>query len=400
MPTPMTTETPSNGDLATEAPDYSTTTNDMFSSGVSVNTEPPVATDPPEDSNEVEGEARPKGAPSNADPVATKKAVTTMPNVLDENKEDENTEEETVAKPDEKKVSDASKGVKKETAAERRKYEGIDPSDAEILRKSPNHVYSALAPRLKNIPVLEARVKELETELSQSNVERDYMNPEGFKLTPEYTSLSNASSNMETELEYYKEALRHAENGRQVFRLKAKTDDLSKPDMGYHTDKNDIIPKDEARAYALENLTAAKSRLEQFTNQRQSFQVNYINQNKSFVEMARGAATKYFPYLEDSALQDKPEIKEQLQAMRHLLGPLSRGMGGELTARAIYALQHIHKKYTELEARLKTKENTLKKVGRADPLRYGATSNDDKTTNDIDPDDIYKGTTNADFEER
>jgi len=370
MATPTSTPTASTGpeiELNTAEVDYSGITNDSFQSSATPAKEEPAK------------EAEEKETP---EPAAVSKVI---PNPADSEEEEEVEEKEEPAA----KEKTPAPAPQKETAATKRKFEGLDEDDAEVLKKAPNHVFNHFSKKLKEtIYPLREKVAALEKELEHSNVEKDYLNPEGFEISPQYKALNNVHENLETELDYWRDQAKRVEAGKPTRYLTADTADMTKV-MSYKTGAE--IPKEEARSHIMEQITAAKARLEQVAANREQYKQHYVQQNQTFVEHAKKAASQYFPYLDNPA----PEIKEKMDAIRMQLGPLSRGLGGEMQVRTLCVLQQALEQNKKLQAEIAKSKKTISSVARADPLRHGAAERETSTV--ANAEDLYAGVSNDDF---
>lgn len=351
--------------------DYTGVTNDDFTSHSSTPTEPKAAVEKPAaDKESIDDKEEP--------------AAKVIPNPEDDLEEDDS-EEPGDKTPKDKEEIKPSKD--KDKPGPKRKLDVFEEDDRSILKRAPNDVFNHFKEKL---PKLYTELKQLREEVKQSGIERSYLDPEGYKAAPEYTILNTVSDNLRTEVDHWREQARRIEAGKPARDLAVTGEvDMTKP-MDYVYGKE--LPKEDARATVLEKLQEAKSKLDQVSFKRDNFKSAYVQQNSQFMEVAKRAASQYFPYLDNP---EKP-VKEKLDVLRHELGPHARGLSGELTVRAVYVLGQAveaNKKLKAENAKLKTK---ISMAGRAGLVGFNAESDKGESGET----DIYAGVTNDMFRDR
>ena len=292
------------------------------------------------------------------------------------------------------KIKDANKAPElleepepKDDKKDKRSYEGFDPEHAAMLKKLPNKEFNTLSKFIKdNVYPMRDELKKLKEEAQISAVEKEYSNPDGYKLSSEYTGLSHAVENLGVEVDYWRNALQRAQAGQPIKQL--TVNGALNTDAEYGV--GELIPKEQAQALAIENLTRATQKLDQVKGMREQYQQRYVGENQRLMQMSKQAASQYFPGLDNPA----DDVKTELESIRAQIGPFAKGFGGEMQTRTLYTLMKAIDMNKKLQAEVETykkREGTMKM---ANPL-LGAS--DRKKGNDVDVEDIYAGITNDMF---
>ena len=340
--------------------DYSNVTNEMFTSTAAA--EPPAP--------KVETEEKPE-------------VIDTNPIKAEEKSEEveQKVEMKNLAqpKPDEAPVQE------KPSKADKRDYTGFTDQEVKVLKKVPNEVFN-----WAKQTVLQQReeLNKIKEDMNLRSQEQTFVSPDAYTLSPEYKAISNVHENLDTEVDYWREQLKRAEQGKSVHKLTAETADMTQP-MKYKVGA--AMAKEEARAYALEQLTVARARLEQVSTQKEGFKDYFAQQHRSFNETASKAANQYFPELDTPSKEQKTE----LDAIRHSLGPHGRGFSGELMTRLTYVLKQAVDQNNALKAEITKSKKQIETVSRTDRMRFSTPKAPAAEAGDSD--DIYAGVTNDMF---
>lgn len=344
--------------------DYANVTNDMFTS--TAGTEPEVKKEAAE---EVETPEVPK-----ADVPKVEEA--------EKAEEPEKPALKNLAAPKQEEVLEKAD---KPSKADKRDYTGFTEQEVKVLKKVPNEIFN-----WAKQTVLQQReeLNKLKEDANLRGQEQAFMAPDAYTLSPEYKAISNVHENLDVEVDYWREQLKRAEKGQSVHKLSAETADMTQP-MKYKVGA--AVSKDEAKAFALEQLTVARARLEQVSTQRDGFKDHYAQQHKAFTETASKAASQYFPDLDTPTKEQQAE----LSAIRHSLGPHGRGFSGELMTRLTYVLKQALDQNNSLKAEINKSKKQIETVSRADRMRFSTPKASPAEA--AEGDDIYAGVTNDMF---
>lgn len=345
--------------------DYSNVTNEMFTSTAS--SEPTVETpEKPEviDEHPVKAEA---------------------PQVEEKVEEAPKAEMKNLAAPKVEEAPKAEVQPEKPGKADKRDYTGFTEQEIKVLKKVPNEVFN-----WAKQTVLQQReeLNKVKEDLNLRSQEQTFLAPDAYTLSPEYKAITNVHDNLDTEVDYWREQLKRAEQGKSVHKLTAETSDMTQP-MKYKVGA--AMAKEEARAYALEQLTVARARLEQVTTQKEGFKDYFTQQHQTFTQTAAKAASQYFPELDTPTKEQKTE----LDAIRHSLGPHGRGFSGELMTRLTYVLKQAIDQNNSLKAEIAKSKKQIETVSRTDRMRFSTPKAPAADAGESD--DIYAGVTNDMF---